>query len=59
MKFNFVNNILLTMYHYVSQKRNQLHTLSLSHSLLWYIILYMFRASGVYPQEALHYHFLV
>jgi hypothetical protein len=47
-------DILLTVYHYVSQQRNQLNTLSLSQSPYCVLILYMFRASGVHLQEALH-----
>jgi hypothetical protein len=52
-------DILLTVYHYVSQQRNQLNTLSLSQTLYCVVIRYMFRASSVHLQEALHYLFLV
>jgi hypothetical protein len=47
-------DILLTVYHYVSQQRNQLNTLSRSQSLYCVFMLYMFRASSVHLQEALH-----
>jgi hypothetical protein len=48
-------DILLTLYHYVSQQRNQPNTLSLSQTLYCVVILYMFRASSVHLQEALHF----
>jgi hypothetical protein len=49
-------DILLPVYHYASQQRNQLNTLSLSLSQTLYcvLILYMFRAPSVHLQEALH-----
>jgi hypothetical protein len=44
-------NILLTVYHYVSQQHNQLNTLSLSQTLYCVVILYMFQASSVHLQR--------
>jgi hypothetical protein len=38
----------------ISQQRNQLNTLTLSQSLYCVLILYVFRASRVLFQEALH-----
>jgi hypothetical protein len=44
-------DILLTVYHYVSQQHNQLNTLSLLQSLYCVLILYMFRAGMVHRDE--------
>jgi hypothetical protein len=50
---NIQFDILFTVYHYVSQ-HNKLNTLSLSQTLYCVVILYMFQASSVHLQEALH-----
>jgi hypothetical protein len=46
-------NVSLTVYNYVSNQLNTL-SLSLSQTLYCVVILYMFRASSVHLQEALH-----